>query len=321
MRYIAFARRALLVMLFGCLALHIPMELQAQRKTPSAEALIKEIKRAQEDDLPRSAIKAAEELSLLGQNQHNLYHILIAQDVLWQNWRRIDHEHQTGLFRTLYGLRGAAWLGRYEQAVLTLYTLYSYERVRPSYFYREDVLHSKAKDSTLYDPTSWTNLQYQERYQELVETLRRSQEILNEPLGKYQELFGDEPVVGVETLGTELLGQLALLHARERREQTRYATFFTEAMGWIRPIAEGGSSVYFRSLVDFYSLRLQLSPEKGRLTKARAEELIYAFAHKYVSTPEISNYIAALRQYYPRRGVAYASFLEFFIQQIGRAHV
>ena len=108
MRYIAFARRALLVMLFGCLALQIPTVLHAQRKTPSAEALIKEIKRAQEDDLPRSAIKAAEELSLLGQSQHNLYHILIAQDVLWQNWRRIDHEHQTGLFRTLYGLRGAA---------------------------------------------------------------------------------------------------------------------------------------------------------------------------------------------------------------------
>lgn len=319
MRYIAFARRALLVMLFGCLALQIPTMLHAQRKTPSAEALIKEIKRAQEDDLPRSAIKAAEELSLLGQSQHNLYHILIAQDVLWQNWRRIDHEHQTGLFRTLYGLRGAAWLGRYEQAVLALYTLYSYERVRPSYFYREDVLRSKAKDSTLYDPTTWTDLQYQERYQELVGTLRRSQEILNEPLGKYRELFGDdEPVVGVETLGTELLGQLALLHARERREQPRYATLFTEAMGWIRPIAEGGSSVYFRSLVDFYSLRLQLSPEQGGLTKARAEELIYAFAHKYVSTPEISNYIAALRQYYPRRGVAYASFLEFFIQRATR---
>ena len=294
------------------------MELQAQRKIQSAEALIKEIKRAQEEDLPRSAIKAAEELSLLGQNQHNLYHILIAQDAIWQNWRRIDEEHRTGLFRTLYELRRSSWLGRYEQAMLTLYTLYSYERVRPSYFYQEDILRSKAKDSTLYDPTSWTSLQYQECYQELVEKLRRSQEVLNEPLGKYRELFGDEPVVGVETLGTELLGQLALLHARERGEQTRYATFFTEAMGWIRPIAEGGSSVYFRSFVDFHSLRLQLSPEKGKLTNARAEELIYAFAHKYVSTPEISNYITALRQYYPRRGVAYASFLEFFIQRATR---
>jgi len=318
MRYISLVRGALLVILLGCLALHIPMELQAQRKTQSAEALIKEIKRAQEEDLPRSAIKAAEELSLLGQNQHNLYHILIAQDAIWQNWRRIDQEHRTGLFRTLYELRGASWLGRYEQAMLALYTLYSYERVRPSYFYQEDILRSKAKDSTLYDPTSWTSLQYQERYQELVEKLRRSQEVLNEPLGKYRELFGDEPVVGVETLGTELLGQLALLHARERSEQTRYAQIFTEAMGWIRPIAEGGSSVYFRSLVDFYSLRLQLSPEKGRLTNARAEELIYAFANRYVSTPEISNYITALRQYYPRRGVAYASFLEFFIQRATR---
>ena len=294
------------------------MELQAQRKAQSAEALIKEIKRAQEEDLPRSAIKAAEELSLLGQNQHNLYHILIAQDAIWQNWRRIDQEHRTGLFRTLYELRGASWLGRYEQAMLALYTLYSYERVRPSYFYQEDILRSKAKDSTLYDPTSWTSLQYQERYQELVEKLRRSQEVLNEPLGKYRELFGDEPVVGVETLGTELLGQLALLHARERGEQTRYAQLFTEAMGWIRPIAEGGSSVYFRSFVDFHSLRLQLSPEKGRLTNARAEELIYAFANRYVSTPEISNYITALRQYYPRRGVAYASFLEFFIKRATR---
>ena len=294
------------------------MELQAQRKAQSAEALIKEIKRAQEEDLPRSAIKAAEELSLLGQNQHNLYHILIAQDAIWQNWRRIDQEHRTGLFRTLYELRRSSWLGRYEQAMLALYTLYSYERVRPSYFYQEDILRSKAKDSTLYDPTSWTSLQYQECYQELVEKLRRSQEVLNEPLGKYRELFGDDPVVGVETLGTELLGQLALLHSRERWEQTRYAQLFTEAMGWIRPIAEGGGSVYFRSLVDFYSLRLQLSPEKGRLTNARAEELIYAFAHKYVSTPEISNYITALRQYYPRRGVAYASFLEFFIQRATR---
>ena len=294
------------------------MELQAQRKTQSAEALIKEIKRAQEEDLPRSAIKAAEELSLLGQNQHNLYHILIAQDAIWQNWRRIDQEHRTGLFRTLYELRGSSWLGRYEQAMLALYTLYSYERVRPSYFYQEDILRSKAKDSTLYDPTSWTSLQYQERYQELVEKLHRSQEVLNEPLGKYRELFGDEPAVGVETLGTELLGQLALLHARERSEQTRYAQLFAEAMGWIRPIAEGGSSVYFRSFVDFHSLRLQLSPEKGRLTNARAEELIYAFAHKYVSTPEISNYITALRQYYPRRGVAYASFLEFFIKRATR---
>lgn len=294
------------------------MELQAQRKTPSAEALIKEIKRAQEDDLPRSAIKAAEELSLLGQSQHNLYHILIAQDAIWQNWRRIDEEHRTGLFRTLYELRRSSWLGRYEQAMLALYTLYSYERVRPSYFYQEDILRSKAKDSTLYDPTSWTSLQYQECYQGLVEKLRRSQEVLNEPLGKYRELFGDDPVVGVETLGTELLGQLALLHSRERREQTRYAQLFTEAMGWIRPIAEGGSSVYFRSIVDFHSLRLQLSPEKGRLTNARAEELIYAFANKYVSTPEISNYITALRQYYPRRGVAYASFLEFFIQRATR---
>ena len=298
--------------------MHIPMKLQAQRKTQSAEALIKEIKRAQEEDLPRSAIKAAEELSLLGQNQHNLYHILIAQDAIWQNWRRIDQEHRTGLFRTLYELRGSSWLGRYEQAMLALYTLYSYERVRPSYFYQEDILRSKAKDSTLYDPTSWTSLQYQECYQELVEKLRRSQEVLNEPLGKYRELFGDEPVVGVETLGTELLGQLALLHARERREQTRYAQLFTEAMGWIRPIAEGGSSVYFRSFVDFHSLRLQLSPEKGRLTNARAEELIYAFANRYVSTPEISNYITALRQYYPRRGVAYASFLEFFIKRATR---
>lgn len=294
------------------------MELQAQRKTQSAEALIKEFKRAQEEDLPRSAIKAAEELSLLGQNQHNLYHILIAQDAIWQNWRRIDQEHRTGLFRTLYELRGSSWLGRYEQAMLALYTLYSYERVRPSYFYQEDILRSKAKDSTLYDPTSWTSLQYQECYQELVEKLRRSQEVLNEPLGKYRELFGDDPVVGVETLGTELLGQLALLHSRERWEQTRYARLFTEAMGWIRPIAEGGSSVYFRSFVDFHSLRLQLSPEKGRLTNARAEELIYAFANKYVSTPEISNYITALRQYYPRRGVAYASFLEFFIQRATR---
>ena len=294
------------------------MELQAQRKAQSAEALIKEIKRAQEEDLPRSAIKAAEELSLLGQNQHNLYHILIAQDAIWQNWRRIDEEHRTGLFRTLYELRGSSWLGRYEQAMLALYTLYSYERVRPSYFYQEDILRSKAKDSTLYDPTSWTSLQYQECYQELVEKLRRSQEVLNEPLGKYRELFGDDPVVGVETLGTELLGQLALLHSRERWEQTRYARLFTEAMGWIRPIAEGGSSVYFRSFVDFHSLRLQLSPEKGRLTNARAEELIYAFANKYVSTPEISNYITALRQYYPRRGVAYASFLEFFIQRATR---
>ena len=294
------------------------MELQAQRKAQSAEALIKEIKRAQEEDLPRSAIKAAEELSLLGQNQHNLYHILIAQDAIWQNWRRIDQEHRTGLFRTLYELRGSSWLGRYEQAMLALYTLYSYERVRPSYFYQEDILRSKAKDSTLYDPTSWTSLQYQECYQELVEKLRRSQEVLNEPLGKYRELFGDEPVVGVETLGTELLGQLALLHARERSEQTRYAQLFTEAMGWIRPIAEGGSSVYFRSFVDFHSLRLQLSPEKGRLTNARAEELIYAFANRYVSTPEISNYITALRQYYPRRGVAYASFLEFFIKRATR---
>ena len=294
------------------------MELQAQRKTQSAEALIKEIKRAQEEDLPRSAIKAAEELSLLGQNQHNLYHILIAQDAIWQNWRRIDQEHRTGLFRTLYELRRSSWLGRYEQAMLALYTLYSYERVRPSYFYQEDILRSKAKDSTLYDPTSWTSLQYQECYQELVEKLRRSQEVLNEPLGKYRELFGDDPVVGVETLGTELLGQLALLHSRERWEQTRYARLFTEAMGWIRPIAEGGSSVYFRSFVDFHSLRLQLSPEKGRLTNARAEELIYAFANKYVSTPEISNYITALRQYYPRRGVAYASFLEFFIQRATR---
>ena len=294
------------------------MELQAQRKAQSAEALIKEIKRAQEEDLPRSAIKAAEELSLLGQNQHNLYHILIAQDAIWQNWRRIDQEHRTGLFRTLYELRGSSWLGRYEQAMLALYTLYSYERVRPSYFYQEDILRSKAKDSTLYDPTSWTSLQYQERYQELVEKLRRSQEVLNEPLGKYRELFGDEPAVGVETLGTELLGQLALLHARERGEQTRYAQLFTEAMGWIRPIAEGGSSVYFRSFVDFHSLRLQLSPEKGRLTNARAEELIYAFANRYVSTPEISNYITALRQYYPRRGVAYASFLEFFIKRATR---
>ena len=294
------------------------MELQAQRKTQSAEALIKEIKRAQEEDLPRSAIKAAEELSLLGQNQHNLYHILIAQDAIWQNWRRIDQEHRTGLFRTLYELRRSSWLGRYEQAMLALYTLYSYERVRPSYFYQEDILRSKAKDSTLYDPTSWTSLQYQECYQELVEKLRRSQEVLNEPLGKYRELFGDDPVVGVETLGTELLGQLALLHSRERWEQTRYARLFTEAMGWIRPIAEGGSSVYFRSFVDFHSLRLQLSPEKGRLTTARAEELIYAFANKYVSTPEISNYITALRQYYPRRGVAYASFLEFFIQRATR---
>lgn len=294
------------------------MKLQAQRKTQSAEALIKEIKRAQEEDLPRSAIKAAEELSLLGQNQHNLYHILIAQDAIWQNWRRIDQEHRTGLFRTLYELRRSSWLGRYEQAMLALYTLYSYERVRPSYFYQEDILRSKAKDSTLYDPTSWTSLQYQECYQELVEKLRRSQEVLNEPLGKYRELFGDDPVVGVETLGTELLGQLALLHSRERWEQTRYARLFTEAMGWIRPIAEGGSSVYFRSFVDFHSLRLQLSPEKGRLTNARAEELIYAFANKYVSTPEISNYITALRQYYPRRGVAYASFLEFFIQRATR---
>ena len=294
------------------------MELQAQRKAQSAEALIKEIKRAQEEDLPRSAIKAAEELSLLGLNQHNLYHILIAQDAIWQNWRRIDQEHRTGLFRTLYELRGSSWLGRYEQAMLALYTLYSYERVRPSYFYQEDILRSKAKDSTLYDPTSWTSLQYQECYQGLVEKLRRSQEVLNEPLGKYRELFGDEPVVGVETLGTELLGQLALLHSRERWEQTRYARLFTEAMGWIRPIAEGGSSVYFRSFVDFHSLRLQLSPEKGRLTNARAEELIYAFANKYVSTPEISNYITALRQYYPRRGVAYASFLEFFIKRATR---
>lgn len=294
------------------------MELQAQRKTQSAEALIKEIKRAQEEDLPRSAIKAAEELSLLGLNQHNLYHILIAQDAIWQNWRRIDQEHRTGLFRTLYELRRSSWLGRYEQAMLALYTLYSYERVRPSYFYQEDILRSKAKDSTLYDPTSWTSLQYQECYQELVEKLRRSQEVLNEPLGKYRELFGDDPVVGVETLGTELLGQLALLHSRERWEQTRYARLFTEAMGWIRPIAEGGSSVYFRSFVDFHSLRLQLSPEKGRLTNARAEELIYAFANRYVSTPEISNYITALRQYYPRRGVAYASFLEFFIQRATR---
>ena len=294
------------------------MELQAQRKAQSAEALIKEIKRAQEEDLPRSAIKVAEELSLLGQNQHNLYHILIAQDAIWQNWRRIDEEHRTGLFRTLYELRGSSWLGRYEQAMLALYTLYSYERVRPSYFYQEDILRSKAKDSTLYDPTSWTSLQYQECYQELVEKLRRSQEVLNEPLGKYRELFGDDPVVGVETLGTELLGQLALLHSRERWEQTRYARLFTEAMGWIRPIAEGGSSVYFRSFVDFHSLRLQLSPEKGRLTNARAEELIYAFANRYVSTPEISNYITALRQYYPRRGVAYASFLEFFIKRATR---
>lgn len=294
------------------------MKLQAQRKTPSAEALIKEIKRAQEEDLPRSAIKAAEELSLLGLNQHNLYHILIAQDAIWQNWRRIDQEHRTGLFRTLYELRRSSWLGRYEQAMLALYTLYSYERVRPSYFYQEDILRSKAKDSTLYDPTSWTSLQYQECYQELVEKLRRSQEVLNEPLGKYRELFGDDPVVGVETLGTELLGQLALLHSRERWEQTRYARLFTEAMGWIRPIAEGGSSVYFRSFVDFHSLRLQLSPEKGRLTNARAEELIYAFANRYVSTPEISNYITALRQYYPRRGVAYASFLEFFIKRATR---
>jgi len=318
MRYISLVRGALLVILLGCLALHFPMELQAQRKTQSAEALIKEIKRAQEEDLPRSAIKAAEELSLLGQNQHNLYHILIAQDAIWQNWRRIDQEHRTGLFRTLYELRRSSWLGRYEQAMLALYTLYSYERVRPSYFYQEDILRSKAKDSTLYDPTSWTSLQYQECYQELVEKLRRSQEVLNEPLGKYRELFGDDPVVGVETLGTELLGQLALLHSRERWEQTRYARLFTEAMGWIRPIAEGGSSVYFRSFVDFHSLRLQLSPEKGRLTNARAEELIYAFANKYVSTPEISNYITALRQYYPRRGVAYASFLEFFIQRATR---
>ena len=294
------------------------MELQAQRKTQSAEALIKEIKRAQEEDLPRSAIKAAEELSLLGLNQHNLYHILLAQDAIWQNWRRIDQEHRTGLFRTLYELRRSSWLGRYEQAMLALYTLYSYERVRPSYFYQEDILRSKAKDSTLYDPTSWTSLQYQECYQELVEKLRRSQEVLNEPLGKYRELFGDDPVVGVETLGTELLGQLALLHSRERWEQTRYARLFTEAMGWIRPIAEGGSSVYFRSFVDFHSLRLQLSPEKGRLTNARAEELIYAFANRYVSTPEISNYITALRQYYPRRGVAYASFLEFFIKRATR---
>ena len=70
--------------------------------------------------------------------------------------------------------------------------------------------------------------------------------------------------------------------------------------------------------MDFYSLRLQLSPEKGKLTKARAEELIYAFANRYVSTPEISNYITALRQYYPRRGVAYASFLEFFIKRATR---
>ena len=248
MRYISLVRGALLVILLGCLALHIPMKLQAQRKTQSAEALIKEIKRAQEEDLPRSAIKAAEELSLLGQNQHNLYHILIAQDAIWQNWRRIDQEHRTGLFRTLYELRGASWLGRYEQAMLALYTLYSYERVRPSYFYQEDILRSKAKDRTLYDPTSWTSLQYQERYQELVEKLRRSQEVLNEPLGKYRELFGDDPVVGVETLGTELLGQLALLHARERSEQTSYAQLFTEAMGWIRPIAEGGSISTTRTL-------------------------------------------------------------------------
>ena len=70
--------------------------------------------------------------------------------------------------------------------------------------------------------------------------------------------------------------------------------------------------------MDFHSLRLQLSPEKGRLTNARAEELIYAFANKYVSTPEISNYITALRQYYPHRGVAYASFLEFFIKRATR---
>ena len=306
-------QRVLGIVLLGCLALSLAPNVYAQRKAQSGEALLKEIERATDKGLPKSAIKAGEELVAFGREKRQLHFILRGLEVVDTNTHRIDRKQKTTFFKDLHQLRSLPWLTPLDKVALNLYSLTRHESVRPRYFYNEDI--RRQKDSTAFDPTYWSTRQYFKYYQGLMTELRGSASLLAEPLGDYELVFPSvNPVIGVRTFGTALIGATARFEP-DRYSEVAYNTLYTDLMSWIRPVAEKASSVYFRSQVDYQLLLQDLRLKRNKLSKQRTEELLYAFANKYIAAPEIGNYVGSLQSLYPRKGTAYASFIEYFLKK------
>lgn len=306
-------QRVLGIVLLGCLALSLAPNVYAQRKAQSGEALLKEIERATDKGLPKSAIKAGEELVAFGREKRQLHFILKGLEVVDTNTHRIDRKQKTTFFKDLHQLRSLPWLTPLDKVALNLYSLTRHESVRPRYFYNEDI--RRLKDSTAFDPTYWSTRQYFKYYQGLMTELRGSASLLAEPLGDYELVFPSvNPVIGVRTFGTALIGATARFEP-DRYSEVAYNTLYTDLMSWIRPVAEKASSVYFRSQVDYQLLLQDLRLKRNKLSKQRTEELLYAFANKYIAAPEIGNYVGSLQSLYPRKGTAYASFIEYFLKK------
>jgi len=290
------------------LALGLSLPLGAQRReTTTPKQTQMKLQQSDKKDRPQDAIKAAQDLIQLGEKKQNITLLLQGYSTLWKKQLLLDPESPQTAYKTLDELRKKPWLSPSDQVVLALFTIDYYQEHDRSYYRRGEVI---ATQTDPIDPEKWEEAQYTAFYTRLIREVLAEGQVLSAPLHPYKALFSTSGgVTGEETLGTQLIQILREITTPERREIKR------QVLKALTPIAEQGSSVYFRSLVEQEALSQLLSEQRKKIKPEEQARLLSAFVQKYRSYPELNNYTFWLYGFYPYRQLRQARFLETILRE------
>lgn len=288
------------------LALSLPLGAQKRTTANPKQAQMK-LQQSDKKDRPQDAIKAAQDLIQLGEKKQNITLLLQGYSTLWQKQLLLDPESPQTAYKSLDELRRKPWLSPSDQVVLALFTIDYYQEHDRSYYWRGEVV---ATQTDPIDPEKWEQAQYTTFYTRLIKQILAEGQVLSTPLHPYKALFSTSGrVTGEETLGTQLIHTLQDIITPEQGEIKR------QVLKALTPIAEQGSSIYFRSLVEQEALSQRLSEQRKSIEPEEQARLLSAFVQKYKSYPELNNYTYWLYSSYPYRELRKARFLEAVLRE------
>ena len=288
------------------LSLILPLGAQRRATTTPRQAQMK-LQQSDKKDRPQDAIRSARDLIQLGEKKRSLPLLLQGYHTLWEKELLLDPESPRTAYKILDELSRKPWLNPADRVALALYTIDYYQEHDQSYYRRGEVV---ATQTDPIDPEKWEQAQYTAFYTRLIKQILAEGQVLSAPLHPYKALFPSSGgVTGEETLGTQLIQIFHDITTPERRELKR------QVLKALTPIAEQGSSVYFRSLVEQEALCQLLLEQRKKIKPEEQARLLSAFVQKYRSYPELNNYTFWLYSFYPYRQLRQARFLETILRE------
>ena len=288
------------------LGLSLPLGAQRRATTTPRQAQMK-LQQSDKKDRPQDAIRSARDLIQLGEKKRSLPLLLQGYHTLWEKELLLDPESPRTAYKILDELSRKPWLSPAARVALALYTIDYYEKHDGSYYRHGEVVSTQTDPI---DPEKWEQAQFTTFYARLAKQILAEGQGLNAPLQPYKALFSSSGgVTGEETLGTQLIQILHDITTPERRD------FKRQVLKALTPIAEQGSSVYFRSLVEQEVLCQLLSEQRKKIKPEEQARLLSAFVQKYRSYPELNNYTFWLYSFYPYRQLRQVHFLETVLRE------